>query len=179
MTTKTQHKALFLDRDGIINVDHGYVSTRDSFEFSKGIHGLLKHFKDAGYLLFIVTNQSGIHRGYYSKADFLELTSWMLEVLKSKGIPIEKVYHCPHTPDEQCNCRKPNTGMIEQALLEYPLILERSWMIGDKPSDILLAHNAGINNTIYIGKKCLPNASFSFASVQACEQYFLENTGKI
>ena len=179
MTTNLYQKALFLDRDGIINVDHGYVSTINDFEFSKGIFALLEYFRDAGYLLFVITNQSGIGRGYYTESDFHTLTTWMVEAFASKGITIERVFYCPHTPDAKCRCRKPDIGMIEEALLEYPLDLKHSWMIGDKISDITLAANAGIGNTIYVGDRSLSQATLSFASVSACARYFQENQGKI
>ena len=179
MPARKTQRALFLDRDGIVNVDHGYVSAIDNFEFSKGIFELMKSFKDAGYLLFVITNQSGIGRGYYSESDFQKLTQWMMKALQKQGITIEKVFHCPHTPDDHCHCRKPNTGMIEEALSEYPLDLERSWMIGDKASDITLAANAGIQNSIYIGEGRSPQATLSFATVDACARYFQENQGKI
>ncbi len=180
MTKNNQpSKALFLDRDGIINIDHGYVSTINDFEFSEGIFTILEYFRDRGYLLFVITNQSGIGRGYYSASDFHRLTEWMIEALKMKNITIEKVFHCPHVPDDHCHCRKPNIGMIEQALSEYSLDLKKSWMIGDKSSDIALADNAGICNSIYIGEKPLSTATLSFASVYACGHYFQENQGKI
>ena len=179
MTTQSQQKALFLDRDGIINVDHGYVSAVDDFEFSKGIFPLLRLFRDAGYRLFIVTNQSGIGRGYYSEADFQQLTRWMLERFKTEGIAIDKVLYCPHRPDEHCRCRKPDTGMVEEALQAFPLDLKHSWLIGDKISDIQLAANAGIGKSIYIGTDTPSSATLSFDTVEACAHYFQENPGKI
>lgn len=172
-------RALFLDRDGIVNVDHGYISKIEDFEFTDGILELMKHFQNAGYQLFIITNQSGIGRGYYSEKDFQILTQWMLEALKKEGITIREVYHCPHTPDDKCQCRKPETGMIEQAAKTYPIDLKNSWMIGDKESDIRLAENAGIGHTVYIGDKTLPNTTLSFPSVTACRKYFQENQDKI
>lgn len=179
MATETFQKALFLDRDGIINVDHGYTYKIEDFEFSEGIFPLLEIFRNAGYLIFVITNQSGIGRGYYDESDFRTLTTWMTEAFAKKGIMIEKVFHCPHIPDEMCHCRKPEIGMIEQALLEYPLDLQHSWMIGDKSSDITLADNAYMGNTIYIGEKLLPQATYSFDSVSASARYFQENQGKI
>ena len=179
MTRKSYQKALFLDRDGIINVDHGYTYKIEDFEFSEGIFSLLEIFKNAGYLIFVITNQSGIGRRYYNESDFHTLTTWMTETFAKKGITIEKVFYCPHTPDAMCHCRKPEIGMIEQALLEYPLDLSHSWMIGDKSSDITLADNAHIGNTIYIGEKPLSQAAYSFDSVSASARYFQENQGKI
>ena len=179
MTADHLHRALFIDRDGIINVDHGYVYTMDDFEFSEGIFELLRLFIDAKYKLFVVTNQSGIGRGYYSESDFHRLTKWMLDEFIKRGIKIEEVFYCPHLPEEHCHCRKPETGMIEEALLSYPIDLKHSWMIGDKASDIELADNAGIGNTIYIGKKAPKEVSFSFVSIHHCAHYFQENQGKI
>ena len=172
-------RALFIDRDGIVNVDHGYVSQIHDFEFSDGIFDLMRLFRDAGFWLFIITNQSGIGRGYYTKETFHSLTEWMLERLLKEGISIKEVYYCPHTPDEKCYCRKPSTGMIEEALSTYPIDLKNSWMIGDKESDILLAENAGIGNSIYIGEKTLQKATLSFPSVKACSKYFQANQDKI
>ena len=134
----------------------------------KGIFDLVKYFADAGYLIFVITNQSGIGRGYYSEEDFTVLTDWMTDAFEKQGLKIEKVYYCPHAPEEKCHCRKPQTGMIEQALEDYPLDLAHSYMIGDKQSDIDLAHNAGIGKSIYIGDKNITNATYSFNSILEC-----------
>ncbi|NOR54954.1 MAG: D-glycero-beta-D-manno-heptose 1,7-bisphosphate 7-phosphatase [Sulfurovum sp.] len=171
--------ALFLDRDGIINVDHGYVSKIKDFEFMEGIFDFVKLFSDAGYLVFIVTNQSGIGRGYYTQEDFNTLTQWMVEKFEAQNVRIAQVYHCPHSPEENCHCRKPNTGMIEQAMETYEIDLSHSWMVGDKQSDIDLALNAGIGHSIYIGDKRIDQASLSFETIVQAKQYFQENTGKI
>ena len=161
-------KALFLDRDGIINIDHGYVSKVEDFEFVEGIFDLVRYFTDAGYLIFVVTNQSGIGRGYYKEEDFSVLTQWMINAFKDENIHIEKVYHCPHSPEEKCHCRKPETRMIEQAVESYDIDLSNSWMIGDKQSDIDLAINAGIGNSVYIGNKQIKHSTYSFTSIEAC-----------
>ena len=164
-------KALFLDRDGIINVDHGYVSKIKDFEFVDGIFDLVKLFIDAEYLIFIVTNQSGIGRGYYSEEDLTTLTDWMIEEFKKKELKIEKVYYCPHSPEEKCHCRKPETGMIEQALENHPIDLADSWLIGDKQSDIDLAMNASIGSSIYIGNKDIKNPTYRFKSILECKEF--------
>jgi len=139
----------------------------------------MRLFSQAGYKLMIVTNQSGIGRGYYSQKDFDTLSFWMVDELKEREIDIEAIYYCPHTPNQNCNCRKPSIGMIEQALQQYPISLEKSWMIGDKNSDIELAHNAGIDNSIFIGSSKHSTASFSFKSVLECHRYFQENQDRI
>jgi D-glycero-D-manno-heptose 1,7-bisphosphate phosphatase len=172
-------KALFLDRDGIINIDHGYVSKIENFEFIDGIFDLLHLFLKHHYTLFIVTNQSGIGRDYYSQQDFDTLTAWMMKRFKEEHISIEQIYHCPHAPEAFCGCRKPQTGMIEQCLKTYTIDLKHSWMIGDKQSDIDLAYHADIGSTIAIGNTDIKNSSLSFGSILACKEYLEENQGKI
>jgi D-glycero-D-manno-heptose 1,7-bisphosphate phosphatase len=108
------------------------------------------YFIKLGYEIIIITNQSGIGRGYYTKKQFSKLTEWMIKEFNKNGINILKVYYCPHTPDENCNCRKPNTGMIDNATSDYQINLEKSWLIGDKNSDIKTAKNASIKNSILI-----------------------------
>jgi len=168
-------KALFLDRDGIINVDDGYVSKIEDFEFVEGIFDLVRLFSDAGYLIFVVTNQSGIGRGYYTGEDFSTLTEWMISEFRGKGIFLEKVYHCPHSPEENCLCRKPETGMIEKAINKYDIDLAGSWMIGDKQSDMDLAANAGVGHSVYIGHGEICNSTYSFNSIMECKSYLEKN----
>ena len=162
------NKALFLDRDGIINVDHGYVYKIEDFEFLDGIFDLVKLFSDKGYLIFVVTNQSGIGRGYYKEKDFSLLTEWMVKKFKEHSIDIAQVYHCPHAPESNCHCRKPETGMIEKAIETYDIDLSNSWMIGDKQSDIDLANNAEIGTSVYIGTKNILHTSYHFSNIQTC-----------
>jgi len=172
-------KALFLDRDGIINIDHGYVSKIEDFEFTEGIFDFLDLFIEKGYKLFIVTNQSGIGRGYYSQQDFDTLTEWMLRELKKKDIHIESVQHCNHAPEKHCACRKPATGMVDEILKQYTIDFENSWMIGDKQSDIDLAHNSTINHTIAIGKNTIEKSEYTFLTILECQRYLKANQGKI
>ena len=179
MTLGETQKALFLDRDGVINVDHGYVSTIEEFEFIEGIFPLLRLFLSHGYTLFIVTNQSGIGRGYYSSTDFETLNTWMLAELKKENIHIEAVHHCHHAPEEKCFCRKPAIGMVDAILFEHNIDLESSWLIGDKQSDIDLAHNAHIAYTIAIGDRLIENYSYHFETILQCKEYLEENQGKI
>jgi len=169
---KMMKKALFLDRDGIINTDHGYVWRIEDFEFTKGIFNLVKCFSTKGYLIFVVTNQSGIARGYYTKEDFQTLTQWMLDAFQSEGITVSEVYYCPHAPQEHCQCRKPNTGMIEHIIQSKHINLSDSWMIGDKQSDIDFALNAGIQHTIAITKKKLQKSDYHFKSIVECSNFF-------
>lgn len=145
-------KALFLDRDGVINVDKGYVYKISDFEFVDGIFDLCKKYQDKGYLIFVITNQAGIARGFYNDRDFVELTLWMTKQFKLNGIVIAKVYYCPHHPDfnATCNCRKPNPGMLLDAQREFDIDLAESVLIGDKESDVAAGANAGIKKLILI-----------------------------
>lgn len=143
-------RAIFLDRDGIINIDKGYVYRIDDFEFCDGIFDICRHFNTLGYALIVVTNQSGIGRGYYSENDFNKVTHWMLESFRRNQVHITAVYHCPHRPDQECSCRKPRPGMLLQAAKEHRINLSKSWLIGDKKSDIEAAIAAGVGNTILI-----------------------------
>lgn len=143
-------KIIFLDRDGVINRDHGYVYEISKFNFIDGVFEACKYFITLGYEIIIITNQSGIGRGYYSLNDFEKLTMYMLQIFEENGVKILKVYFCPHSPEENCSCRKPNTGMIQQSLNDFDIDLTNSWLIGDKTSDIETAMNANIPNRILI-----------------------------
>ncbi|MBL0703111.1 MAG: D-glycero-beta-D-manno-heptose 1,7-bisphosphate 7-phosphatase [Sulfurospirillum sp.] len=158
-------KAIFLDRDGIINVDHSYVYKKDDFEFCKGIFEVLKYFLSLNYQLFIVTNQSGIGRGYYTKNDFKKLTSWMLDEFTCRGIKITKVYYCPHLPDKGCKCRKPAIGMFQKIEKKFKIDMQNSWMIGDKSSDMHAAININIPNRIFVNSTTCKDASHSVKSI--------------
>ena len=144
--------AVFLDRDGVINVDHGYVSTWERFEFLPGVPDALRALQDAGYLLIVVSNQSGIGRGYYCEADVESLNQAIAQHLGSTvGVTLSGFYHCPHHPTEaegefrrQCDCRKPAPGMIRQAVLDHGIDLKTSLLVGDKDSDIEAGRAAGV-----------------------------------
>ena len=136
------NKAIFLDRDGTINVEKHYLYKIEDFEFLPGVIAALKKLQDVGFLLIIITNQSGIARGYYSEEDFLKLNTWMLDELKRHDVFILDVYYCPHLPDasidkyrKTCECRKPKLGMFEQAVIEHNIDLGHSFAIGDKLRD--------------------------------------------
>lgn len=144
-------KAVFLDRDGVINRDGGYVCRAEDFEFLSGVPEALAGFSRLGYELFVVTNQSGIGRGYYSLEDFFSLNEYMLDELAKNGVRIRGVYFCPHAPEANCECRKPRAGMILRAASEWDVDLERSIMIGDKDSDVVAGRAAGVGKCYKIG----------------------------
>lgn len=143
-------KAVFLDRDGVINIEKEYLYKIKDFEFIEGLFDSLKYLQKLNYKLFIITNQSGISRNYYTIEDFNILTSWMLKEFEKNGIKISQVELCPHGPNDNCDCRKPKTAMIKNILKNFSIDLENSWLIGDKTSDILCAKNANIKNTIQV-----------------------------
>jgi D-glycero-D-manno-heptose 1,7-bisphosphate phosphatase len=144
------NKALFLDRDGVINIDKAYVYKPEQFEFVDGIFELCRAYQQRGYLIIVVTNQSGIARGYYSQEDFLHVSEWMSEQFIQNGVKITHIYHCPHHPEitGSCRCRKPSAGMLLDAKKEYNIEMKNSVMIGDKERDIEAAIGAGVEDTI-------------------------------
>ena len=144
-------KALFLDRDGVINKEINYLHKIEDFEFIEGIFDLCHFYQAKGYLIIVVTNQSGIARGYYTHEQFDTLTSWMIEEFSKNGIKLDKVYYCPHHPDISgaCKCRKPDIGMFKEAQNELDIDLESSVMVGDNERDIEAALKAGISDTYF------------------------------
>lgn len=142
-------KALFLDRDGVINVEKDYLYKVEDFEFIDGIFDLCCYYQNLGFIIIVVTNQSGISRGFYSEDDFAVLTSWMTEEFSKNGIEVKKVYHCPHHPEfsGECSCRKPLPGMLLQAQKEYDINMKNSVLIGDKERDIEAGLKAGLDET--------------------------------
>ena len=145
-----KQKVVFLDRDGVINKEVGYLHKSEDFEFIDGVFTACKHFQAQGYKLIIVTNQSGIARGYYQKEDFHKLTQWMLVQFGNQGIDILDVFFCPHGPESSCTCRKPKPGMLLEARDKFNIDMKNSWMIGDKEADISAANAAGISSTILV-----------------------------
>ena len=143
-------KTIFLDRDGIINKESGYLYKIVDFQFINGVFEACQNFNQLGYQIIIVTNQSGISRGYYTEIDFQKVTNWMLGQFKINNIEILDVIHCPHLPSDFCDCRKPKPGMLLTAKSKHNIDMKNSWMIGDKENDIKAANNAGIMNTILV-----------------------------
>lgn len=148
-------KAIFLDRDGTINIDKHYMYKIEDFEFVDGAVEGLKILNEMGYILIVVTNQGGIGRGLFSEEDTEKLNNFMVEELYKKGIEIKKCYYCPHHPEKglgkykvDCSCRKPNPGMILQGAEEFDIDLENSYMIGDKFIDAQAGLNAGVKPII-------------------------------
>jgi D-glycero-D-manno-heptose 1,7-bisphosphate phosphatase len=152
--------ALFLDRDGVINVDHAYVHKKEDFHFIDGIFELVAAAKQAGYLVVVVTNQAGIGRGLYSEREFHELMAWVGEQFASRGGKIDAVYFCPYHPEHgvgeyrrESNNRKPAPGMLLQAAADLDIDLAHSIMVGDKSSDMEAGFAAGLGTLLCLGPK--------------------------
>ena len=143
-------KTIFLDRDGVINKELNYLYKIEDFKFIKGVFKACKYFQNLNYKIIIITNQSGISRGYYTENDYHALTSWMVAQFKKKQINILDVFHCSHLPESNCNCRKPKPGMFIKAQKKYDIDMDQSWVIGDKESDIAAGIISGIGNTILV-----------------------------
>ena len=141
-------RALFLDRDGVINKDVGYAYLPEQIEFMPQIFDLCRAAHANGELIIIITNQSGIGRGMYNEAQFHALMTWMKARFEAEGCPITSYYYCPHLPDAGCECRKPKAGMILQAAKDWNIDLAYSRLIGDKESDLEAGRAAGVLNVI-------------------------------
>ena len=159
MTETPNSPALFLDRDGVINHDAGYIHRIADFRFIDGIFDLCATARDLNYKLVVVTNQSGIGRGYYTEEDFHQLTAWMREAFIAHDVPLDAVYYCPFHPDgigqyrKTSQLRKPAPGMLLKARDELGIDLATSVLIGDKESDIEAAHNAKLPLAIRFSDK--------------------------
>lgn len=138
-----KRKVIFLDRDGTINVEKNYLYKIDDFEFLPGVIEALQRFKKQGYDLIIITNQSGIARGYYSEQNYTELMKYMNDRLHENGIDITAIYYCPHHPEGDvlkyrvdCDCRKPKLALFEKAIKQFDIDIKNSYAIGDKLRDL-------------------------------------------
>ena len=165
-------KTIFLDRDGVINKEINYLHKIDDFEFLDGVFETCQYLISLNYKIIIITNQSGIARGYYSANDFQIITNWMIAEFKKNNVDILDVFHCPHSPSSNCDCRKPKPGMFIEAKNKHNIDMLKSWMIGDSERDIRAANLAGIKNTILVRSGHKINESNSNA------MFFLDSINK-
>ena len=149
-------KAVFFDRDGVLNVDKDYLHSIDELEWIDGAREAVAYLTKNGYTIFVVTNQSGIARGYYEVHDMQNLHNHMAAEIAAAGGRITKFYYCPHLPNGrieqyaiECDCRKPKPGLLLQAMAEYPVCKSASFLIGDKKRDLESAQAAGIRGYLY------------------------------
>ncbi len=157
-------RACFLDRDGVINVDHGHVGSIERFEFIDGVFEACRIIQDRGYRIFVVTNQAGIAKGYYSLSEFYHLTRWVEKKFLENDVLIEETFFCPDHPEftGECDCRKPKPGMLNNAAVKYSLCLSKSLMVGDKRSDLDAAISAGVGKFAAISNNGSFDTSRSF-----------------
>lgn len=159
MMNVARRPALFLDRDGVINADYGYVYKPEDFDFVDGIFELVAEANRLNYLVVVVTNQAGIGRGYYTEADFHALTDWMRSQFVEQGARIDAVYFCPEHPEHgigayrrESHFRKPGPGMLQQAAEELNIDLPNSLIVGDKDTDMQAGTSAGVGCLLFFGK---------------------------
>jgi len=156
--TEAPRRAAFLDRDGVVNLDRDYVHRREDFVFVPGALEGARELHRRGFMLIVITNQSGIGRGLYTEAQFHELTDWMRSEFAIAGAPLEGVYYCPHHPIEangayrmHCECRKPAPGMLLDAAREHRIALGQSVLFGDRETDLEAARAAGVPIRVLLG----------------------------
>lgn len=169
-------RALFLDRDGVVNEEIGYLHRIEDVKFIPGIFSLCRTARQLGYRLIVVTNQAGIARGFYTEEDFESLMHWMREALRAEGVELDAVYHCPFHPEHgigryrrEHEDRKPGTGMLRRAAHEFDLSLAESVMVGDRCSDIAAANSAGLKK-VFLIEGTEARCSGSYDSVQQLEE---------
>ncbi len=144
-------RAVFLDRDGTLNDNgDGYIHKKEHFKFLPGVLSAMRALSKTDYKIILITNQSGIGRGFYSHRHVKELHDWMADELRREGIRVDRVYYCPHGPNDGCVCRKPEIGMFEEAVNDFGISLAKSWFVGDSSSDVLAGREANIQ-TIKLG----------------------------
>ena len=172
------YKGAFLDRDGVINKDNCYVYEKTNFIFKNGIFDLLRKLIKNNFLLFIITNQSGIARGYFTEAKYNQITQYYKSILINEGIQITAIYHCPHHPDfskvpyDNCNCRKPKPGLFLKAKEKYNINMKESIAIGDSLRDLQAAYYASIKKRILLSKDNLDSKFIThrFSNIKECSR---------
>jgi len=162
-------KTIFLDRDGVINKEINYLHKIDDFEFIDGVFETCQYLISLDYQIIVITNQSGISRGYYTEKDFQIITEWMIAEFQKNDIIILDIFHCPHLPNSNCNCRKPKPGMLLDAKYKHNIDMQNSWLIGDKEIDIIAANSSGITNTILV------KSGHKINEVDSKAKYFLDS----
>jgi D-glycero-D-manno-heptose 1,7-bisphosphate phosphatase len=151
-------RACFLDRDGVLNVDTGFAHRSDQIEWVEGALEAVRHLNQLGFLVFVVTNQSGVARGFYTEGHVQALHSWMNTEMQRHGARIDEFVYCPHHPEGAisvyqvaCNCRKPSAGMLTHLMKKWPVDAARSFMIGDRETDLQAARAAGVAGYLFPG----------------------------
>ena len=167
-------RAILLDRDGTLIEDHGYLANPDQIVWKDGAMEALRRLSAAGYRLILVSNQSGIGRGYFTPQDMALVNDRLVADLAKAGLSLDGIYTCPHGPDEGCACRKPQTGLLLQAAADHGLDLSKSWLVGDKCSDILAGRMANMRTAlVYSDMTCMPDAHLRALTLPAAAEAIL------
>ncbi len=165
------NKVVFLDRDGTINIDYGYVHEVHKLVFFPGVLESLRTIQKAGYMLIIITNQSGIGRGYFTKEEYNEFSKIMLNKMTDAGVIIEKIYTCPHKPEENCKCRKPLLGLFDQAICDYDIDISSSYVIGDRLRDLSICEKYPVKGILFSpenGTKTMDERELKYQNIGNC-----------
>jgi D-glycero-D-manno-heptose 1,7-bisphosphate phosphatase len=147
-----KNKAVFIDRDGTINEDGPYLSDPNRFRMYPGVGEGVKRLQDAGFKIIVITNQSGIGRGYFTEGDLAAVHERMKEEFARFGVTLNGIYYCPHHPDDGCTCRKPEPGLLLKAIADHDIDPARSYMIGDKPLDVVAGERIGAKTVLVVGE---------------------------
>ncbi len=171
-------KAVFLDRDGTINVEKHYLYKTEQFEYRDGAVEGMRALETMGFSLVVITNQSGIARGYYTEKAYKKLEQWMIKDLAQRGVTIEKVYYCPHLPDallpeyrKDCRCRKPGTGLFWQACKELVVDMDSSFVVGDRMRDLCICQESGVRG-ILMTKKTVTKEELWGGDIFVCSDWY-------
>ncbi|MFZ5812747.1 MAG: D-glycero-beta-D-manno-heptose 1,7-bisphosphate 7-phosphatase [Thermodesulfobacteriota bacterium] len=188
-TMEKTRRAVFLDRDGVLNEDRNYLWKPEDFVLLPGAVEALSRLQAAGFLLVVVTNQSGIARGFYTEQDYQNLTAYMRGLLEGYGIRLAGVYHCPHHPMHgkgpyrvSCGCRKPQPGLILRAGEELGIDVRRSFLVGDKQSDMEAGRTAGVGRCILVktghvlGKKDIAAADICLNDLREASDWIISHS---
>ncbi len=162
--------AVFFDRDGTLIEDVGYLSTATGLTMVPGAAESVRRLNDRGFLTFVISNQSGVARGYFAERDLIPIHERLEAELAAAGAHLDRIYYCPHHPTRgrppynvECTCRKPRTGMLDQAVKEFGVDLRRSFVIGDKVADVKVGHNAGARSILVL-------TGYGAAAMQECRE---------
>lgn len=166
------NKAIFFDRDGTVNIDKNYVYLPIDLEFLPNAVKGLKRFQKRGFLLIIITNQSGIGRGFYSEREYKNLMDEFYKRLGERGIKITADYYCKHDPKDSCDCRKPNSLLIKKAIKKHKIDVSKSYFIGDKTTDILAGEKLGLTTVLVLTGKAGKDNQYKVKPDFICENLY-------
>lgn len=179
MAANPQNKAVFIDRDDTINRDVPYCSHPEDFKLLPGVGEGIKFLKENGFKIIIITNQSGIARGYFTKETLDRIHDRMRSDLAGYGASVDAIYYCPHHPDEGCDCRKPKPKMIFEAARDFDINIAQSYVIGDSEADIEMGNKAGCKKSLKVKRSGLSDSSHeNFASFLNAAHWLIANENK-